>query len=71
VKVEADSHDLPTTKEVATRAFGDGVVVTGVYRDRWTKNGKTTTLRRRFMDTWAKIDGNRQCVASQATGNAL
>jgi len=60
----------PTTKEVATRAFGDCVVVTGVYRDRGTKNGEPPFSSGRSTDTWAKIDGNWQCVARQATGNA-
>jgi ketosteroid isomerase-like protein len=68
VKAETDSPDQLVTEEVATRAFGDCIVVTGVYRGKWTKNGKTTVLRGRFTDTWAKLDGNWQCVASQATG---
>jgi uncharacterized protein (TIGR02246 family) len=68
VKAETDPPDQLVTEEVATRAFGDCIVVTGVYRGKWTKNGKTNVIRGRFTDTWAKIDGNWQCVASQATG---
>jgi ketosteroid isomerase-like protein len=70
VKAETDSPDQLVTEDVATRAFGDCIVVTGVYRGKWSKNGKTIVLRGRFTDTWAKIDGNWQCVASQATGIA-
>jgi ketosteroid isomerase-like protein len=70
VEAETDSPDQLVTEDVATRAFGDCIVVTGVYRGKWSKNGKTIVLRGRFTDTWAKIDGNWQCVASQATGIA-
>jgi ketosteroid isomerase-like protein len=67
VKSETDPPDQLVTEDVATHAFGDCIVVTGMYRGKWTKNGKTTVQRGRFTDTWAKIDGNWQCVASQAT----
>ncbi len=70
VKSATDTPDQLVTEDVVTRAFGDCIVVTGVYRGKWTKSGKTTVLRGRFTDTWAKIDGNWQCVASQATGIA-
>ena len=70
IKSETDSPDQLVTEEVATRAFGDCIVVTGVYRGKWTKNGKNNVVKGRFTDTWVKIDGNWQCVASQATGLA-
>jgi ketosteroid isomerase-like protein len=66
VKSETDAPDQLVTEDVVVRQFGDCVVVTGVYRGKWTK--KNTTVRGRFTDTWAKIGGNWQCVASQATG---
>ncbi|HTQ95891.1 MAG TPA: nuclear transport factor 2 family protein [Candidatus Acidoferrum sp.] len=68
IKSENDAPDQLVTEEVATRAFGDCIVVTGMYRGKWTKNGKNNVIKGRFTDTWAKIDGNWQCVASQATG---
>jgi len=65
VKNETDAPDQLATENVVTRSFGDCVVVTGTYRAKWNK--KNMTQKGRFTDTWAKVDGNWQCVASQAT----
>jgi len=68
VKNDASPLDQLVTEDVVTRSYGgDIIVVTGVYRGKLTKNGKTTALRGRFTDTWTKINGNWQCVASSAT----
>ena len=67
VKNDASPLDQLVTEEVITRSFGESIVVTGVYRGKSTKNGKTTVIRGRFTDTWAKLNGNWQCVASSAT----
>jgi ketosteroid isomerase-like protein len=67
VKNDSSPLDQLVTEEVITRSFGESIVVTGVYRGKSTKNGKVTLTRGRFTDTWAKINGNWQCVASQST----
>ena len=67
VKNDASPLGQLVTEEVITRPFGEMIVVTGIYRGKSTKNGRTTVIRGRFMDTWAKVDGNWQCVASSAT----
>ena len=67
VKNDSSPLEQLVTEDVITRSFGDSIVVTGIYRGKSTKNGKTTVIRGRFTDTWAKINGNWQCVASSAT----
>ena len=67
VKNDNSPLDQLVTEDVITRSFGDSIVVTGIYRGKSTKNGKTSVIRGRFTDTWAKINGNWQCVASSAT----
>ncbi len=47
--------------------FGDCAVVTGIYREKGTSNGKPYTRRGRFTDTWVKSNNTWRCVASQST----
>jgi len=47
--------------------YGDAGIVSGVYRETGTSNGKPYTRRARFRDTWIKRDGQWKCVASQST----
>jgi ketosteroid isomerase-like protein len=67
VKKDASSPDQLTTEDVAIHSYGDSAVVTGVFKGKWSKNGKATVLKGRYTDTWAKVDGMWLCVASQAT----
>jgi len=67
VKSDASPLEQLVTEDITTRSFGEMIVVTGVYRGKLTQNGKTTVIRGRFTDTWTKINGNWQCVASSAT----
>jgi ketosteroid isomerase-like protein len=67
VKKDASTPDQLTTEDVAIHSYGDSAVVTGVFKGKWSKNGKATVLKGRYTDTWAKVDGVWQCVASQAT----
>jgi|SRR5579862_2051510 len=48
-------------------SYGDVMVVTGAYREQGTENGKPSTHRGRFTDTWVEKDGQWLCVASQET----
>jgi len=47
--------------------YGDTGVVSGIYRETGTSNGKSYIRRARFTDTWIKRDGQWKCVASQST----
>lgn len=47
--------------------FGDCAIVTGVYREKGTSNGKPYSRRGRFTDTWVKNSNTWRCVASQST----
>jgi ketosteroid isomerase-like protein len=67
VKNDTSSPDQLVTEDVVIHSYGDSAVVTGVFRGKWSKAGKPLTLRGRYTDTWAKLDGVWQCVASQAT----
>jgi ketosteroid isomerase-like protein len=47
--------------------YGNAAVVTGVYRDKGTENGKPFQRHGRFIDTWIYDKGAWQCVASEST----
>jgi len=47
--------------------FGVCAIVTGIYREKGTSNGKPYSRRGRFTDTWVKINNTWRCVASQST----
>jgi ketosteroid isomerase-like protein len=61
----------PDTVRVASnsgmRAFvyGDAAVVIGVLEMRGGSAGRRFLRRYRYTDTWARLDGRWQCVASQ------
>ena len=54
-------------EEQHAHVFGDCAIVTGVYREKGVNKGKAYLRRGRFTDTWVKISGTWQCVASQST----
>lgn len=45
----------------------NAAVVTGVYREKGSENGKPYDLRARFTDTWVFENGEWRCVASHAS----
>jgi hypothetical protein len=68
VKVEADSHAHDErSRHARLRRLRRGYRRLSRQVDQ--ERG-TAILPGRSTDTWAKIDGNWQCVACQATGNA-
>ncbi|HUL34555.1 MAG TPA: nuclear transport factor 2 family protein [Candidatus Eisenbacteria bacterium] len=67
VKNGTSSPDQLVSEDLAIHSYGDFAVVTGVFRGKWTKAGKVTQLRGRYVDAWAKLDGVWQCVSAQAT----
>ena len=54
-------------ESVTVHSYGSSAIVTGVYREKGTANGKSYLRRGRFTDTWVSQNGIWQCVASQST----
>ena len=67
VKSDTSAPEQLVSEDLSIHSYGDFAVVTGIFRGRWSKSGKTTTMRGRYVDTWAKIGGTWQCVSAQAT----
>ena len=57
--------------EQNARAYGDAVVVIGVYLEKMKIKGKDADRRVRFTDTWIFQNSHWECVASQSTLTAL
>jgi len=56
-----------TSDELKVKAYGDTVIATGIEVDKGTTNGKDTSGRFRWTDTWIKVNGQWQCVASHSS----
>jgi ketosteroid isomerase-like protein len=54
------------TEQSNVQMYGDAAVVVGIFRVKGTEKGKTYLHRERFVDTWIKINGTWQCVATTA-----
>jgi uncharacterized protein DUF4440 len=54
-------------ESMTAHVYGASAVVTGVYREKGEKNGKSYLRRGRFTDTWVYQHGIWVCVASQST----
>ncbi len=55
------------TEQSKVQVYGDAAVVVGTFRVKGTEKGKPYVHRERFVDTWIKIDGTWQCVATTST----
>ena len=67
VKSEGLSPAQIVNETQSAKVFGDCAVVTGIYREKGTSNGKPYTRHGRFTDTWVKLNNTWRCVASQST----
>jgi ketosteroid isomerase-like protein len=56
-----------TDADVKVIVYGDTAVAIGTEIDKGTQNGKDASGTYRWTDTWVKINGQWQCVASQST----
>jgi len=54
------------TEQSTVQMYGDAAVVVGVFRVKGMDKGKAYVHRERFVDTWIKINGTWQCVATTA-----
>ena len=55
------------TEQSSVQVYGDSAVVVGVFRIKGTEKGKPYSHRERFVDTWIKLNGAWQCVATTST----
>jgi ketosteroid isomerase-like protein len=55
-----------TNEKIGVEMFGSTAIVSGVYREKSTENGKTVVHRASFVDTWVKESDAWKCVASTA-----
>ncbi len=55
------------TEQSNVQVYGDVAVVVGVFRIKGTEKGKPYVRRERFLDTWIKVRGTWQCVATTST----
>ena len=61
-----DYRHLSNVEQTA-RAYGDAVVVIGIYLEKMKIKGKNVDRRIRFTDTWIFQNSHWECVASQST----
>jgi ketosteroid isomerase-like protein len=54
------------TEQSNVQVYGDAAVVVGIFRVKGTEKGKPYVHRERFVDTWVKMSGTWQCVATTA-----
>ena len=52
---------------VQVQMYGDSAVVNGEYHEKGVEKGRNYARNGRFVDTWVKVSGTWQCVASQST----
>jgi ketosteroid isomerase-like protein len=52
------------TEQSNVQVYGDAAVVVGIFRVKGIQKGKPYVHRERFVDTWIKMNGNWQCVAT-------
>jgi Domain of unknown function (DUF4440) len=55
------------SESMLSRVHGDAVIVTGVYHEKGTLNGKPYYHHGRFTDTWIKDGSAWLCASSQST----
>lgn len=55
------------TEQSSVQVYGNAAVVVGTFRVKGTEKGRPYVHRERFVDTWIKINGTWQCVATTGT----
>lgn len=55
------------TEQSNVQVYGDAAVVVGILRTKGMEKGKAYVHRERFVDTWIKVNGAWQCVATTST----
>jgi ketosteroid isomerase-like protein len=52
------------TEQSNVQVYSDAAVVNGIFRVKGMEKGKPYVRRERFVDTWIRINGTWQCVAT-------
>src|SRR6266850_2291966 len=58
---------LTVAQQSNVQVYGDVAVVVGVFRIKGREKGRPYVHRERFLDTWIKVRGTWQCVATTST----
>jgi len=66
IKAPGYQPSQAVTEQSSVQVYGDAAVVVGIFRIKGTEKGKPYTHRERFVDTWVKVNGTWQCVATTA-----
>jgi ketosteroid isomerase-like protein len=64
IKSAAYQPSQAVTEQSNVQVYGNAAVVVGIFRVKGTEKGKPYVRRERFIDTWIKINGAWQCVAT-------
>ena len=64
IKSPAYQPSQAVTEQSNVQVYGDAAVVVGIFRVKGTEKGKPYVRRERFIDTWIKMNGTWQCVAT-------
>jgi ketosteroid isomerase-like protein len=64
VKAPEYQPSQAVTEQSNVQMYGDAAVVAGIFRIKGVDKGKPYVHRERFVDTWVKINGTWQCVAT-------
>jgi ketosteroid isomerase-like protein len=67
VTSRAERIESIRSESMLSQVHGDTVIVTGVYYEKGTLNGKPYLHHGRFTDTWVKEGSAWLCAASQST----
>jgi ketosteroid isomerase-like protein len=67
IKAPGYQPSQAVTEQSNVQVYGDAAVVVGTFRVKGTEKGKPYVHRERFADTWIKVHGTWQCVASTGT----
>lgn len=55
------------TEQSTVQVYGEVAVVVGIFRIKGVAKGKPYVHRERFVDTWVKMNGAWQCLATTST----
>src|SRR5437667_12387172 len=59
---DSGSHvEQATNEDMTAHAFGDSMLVTGIYRTKGAEKGKLYSRRERFIDTWVRHGSTWVC----------
>jgi ketosteroid isomerase-like protein len=67
IKAPGYQPSQAVTEQSNVQVYGNAAVVVGTFRVKGTEKGKPYVHRERFADTWIKINGTWQCVATTGT----